>query len=109
MTKQFLLALVVTCALTACAADKPRIIQATPETEEVRLRSGMATQIEIPDNARVQMVTVGNPNLVTADKADNVVSLMPKEGGAGETNIIVRALDTGGHANVYQYRVIVQN
>jgi hypothetical protein len=107
MLKKTLIALTASLALAACASDTPRIVQASPNSPEVRLAGGMATQIEMPASTRVQSVTVGNPALVTADRADNIVNLLPKE-GSGETNLIVRAVDEDGHAKVYQYRVIVQ-
>ncbi len=93
-------------ALAACASDTPRIIQATSNMPDVRLTPGMATQVEMPAG-RVQSVVVGNPSLVTADRADNVVNLVPKE-GSGETNLIIRSADNDGDIKVYQYRVIVQ-
>lgn len=99
---------VMTClALSACASDKPRIVQSSGDMDSVRLTSGMATQIEVPSSGRVQSVVVGNPSLVTADHVDNVVNLVPKD-GTGETNLIVRSINDSGDAKVYQYRVIVQ-
>jgi hypothetical protein len=99
-------ALALTGGLAACASDAPHVVQASANMEEVHLITGMATQIEMPNESRVQSVVVGNPNLVTADRADNVVNLVPKE-GTGETNLIVRATENG-ETKVYQYRVIVQ-
>ena len=95
--------------LAACASnnDAPRVVQAKPGMEEIRLVSGMATQIEIPNNARIQSITVGNTELVSTERGDGIVNLMPKN-GTGETNIIVRATDEEGHSKVYQYRLIVQ-
>ena len=99
--------LAVSLLLAACASETPRIVQATADMPEVRLRAGMATQIEMPGGGRVQSVTVGNPALVTADRTDNIVNLIPKD-GTGETNLIVREMDDSGRAKIYQYRVIVQ-
>jgi type IV secretory pathway VirB9-like protein len=107
MLKKSILVCAAIIALTACASETPRIVQATTDMQEVRLTSGMATQIEMPGSSRVQSVTVGNPDLVTADRADNIVSLVPKD-GSGETNLIVRAMDDSGRSQIYQYRIIVQ-
>ncbi len=92
-------------ALAACASNNPRIIQASSDMPDVRLTPGMATQVEMPAG-RVQSVVVGNPSLVTAERADNVVNLVPKE-GSGETNLIIRATDDDGEVKAYQYRIIV--
>ncbi|MDD5587474.1 MAG: hypothetical protein PHY92_11085 [Alphaproteobacteria bacterium] len=99
--------LIALLALAACSSGTPRIIQTTSNTQEVRLTVGMATQIELPDSARVQSVVSGNPSMVTAEQTANVVNLIAK-GGAGETNLIIRSADEDGHIKVYQYRVIVQ-
>lgn len=105
--KKVLLVAVCGMALSACSsAETPRIVQASAGMPEVRLTNGMATQIEMPSQARVQSIVVGNPSLVSADRTDDIVNLTPKE-GSGETNLIVRAVDEDGHAQVYQYRVIV--
>jgi hypothetical protein len=48
-----------------------------------------------------------NPSLLTAERADNVVNLVPKE-NSGETNLIVRFLGEDRETKVYQYRAIVQ-
>ena len=93
--------------MTACASDKPHVVQASSDASELRLTGGMATQIEMPDGERVQSVVTGNPALVTAERAGDVVNLIPKE-GSGETNLIVRAIDEDGSSKVYQYRLIVQ-
>ena len=87
--------------ITAC------IEQASDDMPEVRLTEGMATQIELPSSGRVQSVATGNPALVSADRTDNVVNLVPKE-GSGETNLIIRSMDEDGHVKIYQYRLIVQ-
>ncbi len=107
MLKKTIIALAFGFALSACASDQPRIVQATTDMPQVRLTSGMATQIEVPGSARVQSVVTGNPGLVTADHVDNIVNLVPKE-GTGETNLIVRATNDSGDSKVYQYRVVVQ-
>jgi hypothetical protein len=102
------LILILSCVvLAACASGKPHIVQPSSDMSEVRLTGGMATQIEMPDSERVQSVVTGDPTLVTADKADNVVNLVPKD-RSGETNLIVRSIDEDGEAKVYQYRVVVQ-
>ncbi len=105
MLKPKTLALAFCLTLAACASDQPRIIQASSDMQSVHLTPGMATQVELP-NGRVQSVVVGNPSLVTAERTDNVVNLVPKE-GTGETNLIVRATDDSGDTRVYQYRVVV--
>lgn len=99
--------LVAFFALAACAANQPRIIQSSSGSPEITLTTGMATQIEMPDQGRVQTVAVGDPSLVTAEKDADVVSLVAK-GGAGETNLIVRARAEDGEIKLYQYRIIVQ-
>ena len=93
--------------LAGCASDQPHVVQVSSDMPSVHLTSGMATQIEMPKDQRVQSVVTGNPALVTAEPADNVVNLVPKE-GSGETNLIVRAVDEDGHSKVYQYRLTVQ-
>ncbi len=101
--------LLVSClALAACASEKPHVVQAQADLPEVRLIGGMATQIEMPDSERVQSLVTGNPGLVTAERTEGVVNLIPKEGASGETNLIVRAVDEDGHPEVYQYRLIVE-
>ena len=108
MLKSLLLLGLAGLTLSACASDdQPRIVEATSNMPAVHLTGGMATQIELPPG-RVQMVTVGNPDLLTADRTDNIVSLMPKN-GSGETNIIVRETYEDGRPKVYQYRVVVQS
>ena len=94
--------------LAACASSQPRIIQASPENQNIILTAGIATQIEIPEEGRVQSITVGNPALLSAEQNADVVNLVAKD-GRGETNLIIRARDNGGHTSVYQYHVTVQN
>ena len=77
MFKKSALVLLSCMALTACAADGPKIIQPSADMTDLRLRGGMATQIELPSSERVQSVVTGNPSLVIADKADNIVNLVP--------------------------------
>jgi hypothetical protein len=108
MLKKITTALVLSLALAACGTDKPHIIQASAGMEEVHLTGGMASQIELPDGGHVQSVVVGNPSLLAAERSYNVVNLIPKEGVSGETNLIVRYVDDGGTAKVYQYRIQVQ-
>ena len=105
---KFLGLCLLSVALTACASDKPRVVQATADAEDVHLTGGMATQIEMPGDQRVQSVVTGNPALVSAEQAGNVVNLVPKDGASGETNLIVRTLDDEGDSKVYQYRLDVQ-
>ncbi|MDD5586563.1 MAG: pilus assembly protein N-terminal domain-containing protein [Alphaproteobacteria bacterium] len=93
-------------ALAACSSSTPRIIQTTSGVPEVRLTVGRATQIEMPEDVRVQSVASGNPSLVTAENSGDVVSLVAK--GPGETNLIIRARDDDNDVKVYQYRVTVQ-
>ena len=67
MSKNQFLAATLMLALSACAANQPRIIQASSGSSDIRLTTGMVTQIEMPDSGRVQSVTVGNPGLVSAE------------------------------------------
>jgi hypothetical protein len=94
------------CVLAACAAGSPRIIQASPDAPELHLTKGMATQIEMPDQGRVQSVVVGDPALVTAEQSGDVVNLVAKA-ETGETNLIIRSRDDGNHVRVYQYHISV--
>ena len=94
-------------ALGACASSQPKIIQASTDAPDIRLTTGLATQIEMPDQGRVISIAVGNPDLVSAEKDGDVVTLFPK-GGEGETNLIIRARSSGDDVKVYQYRVHVQ-
>ncbi|MFY9288774.1 MAG: pilus assembly protein N-terminal domain-containing protein [Alphaproteobacteria bacterium] len=105
MSKKHILALLACMLLAACSSSKPKILQASPQTEAIHVTSGMATQIEMPEG-RIQSVTVGNPNMVSAERSENVVSLIGKE-QTGETNLIIRSND-GGDVTVHQYRVIVE-
>jgi hypothetical protein len=107
MLKKTTAVFVAALALAACSANQPRVIQASTGSPDIHLTVGMATQIEMPDNGRVQSITVGNPNLIAAEQAADVVNLTAK-GGAGETNLIIRARDDGGHTEVYQYHVVVE-
>ena len=84
MLKKIAIILAACFALAACAPDTPHVIQASSNMPEVRLTVGMATQIEMPDSGHVQSVIVGNPSLLTAERAYNVVNLIPKE-VTGET------------------------
>jgi hypothetical protein len=107
MLKKMAILLAAGLVLAACAPDTPHVIQASSTMPEVRLTAGMATQIEMPDSGHVQSVVVGNPSLVTAERAYNVVNLIPKQ-ATGETNMIVRFISDDGDLKVYQYRVAVQ-
>jgi hypothetical protein len=82
MLKRTSLALIAFLFLAACAAGTPHVIQTTAATEEIRLTIGMATQVEMPSQGRVQSVIVGDPAIVTADKEADVVNLVAK-GHAG--------------------------
>jgi hypothetical protein len=106
MFKKMTTLVIALLALTACSSSAPRVVQTSSGTPEVRLQTGLATQIEMPESRRVQSVVAGNPSLVTAEQAGNVVNLIAK--GAGETNLIIRAADEDGGVKVYQYRVIIQ-
>ena len=107
MFRKSAVALAAILALAACSSDQPRVIQVTADSPQITLKTGMATQIEMPDAGHVQSVTVGNPELVSADQKDDVVNLLAKA-GSGETNLIVRSRDDAGHTNVYQYHLTVQ-
>jgi hypothetical protein len=107
MPRKTAILLTASLALAACATPEPRIIQASPNAPEVHLRQGMATQVEMPDGDHVRSVVVGNPNLLTADRIDNVVNLVPKAGSSGETNLIVRSQDPEGDTKVYQYHIFI--
>jgi Flp pilus assembly secretin CpaC len=98
----------LTLLLSACASSEPKIIQATSDMPDVRVTVGMATQIEMPREGKVQSVAVGNPSLLAAEQASDVVSLIAK-GGEGETNLIIRSRDEEGKIKVHQYRVIIQS
>lgn len=108
MFRKNAIAIATLFALAACSSSTPRIIQTTSSSPDVRLTVGLATQIELPEDMRVQSVVSGNPAMVTADQSANVVNLVAT-GGTGETNLIIRSLDDDGDAKVYQYRVIVQS
>jgi len=109
MLKKSAVALAAFLALAACASNnQPHIIQASPNSPDITLTVGMATQIEMPDQGRVQSITVGNPALVTADQNGDVVNLSAK-GGTGETNLIIRARNEDGQTKVYQYHLTVQS
>ncbi len=89
-----LLALSACVALLACASpDKPHVIQVSGDMPEIRLTSGMATQIELPEEGHVQSVVTGNPALVTAERSYNVVNLIPKAGSGETLNLIIRFPD----------------
>jgi Flp pilus assembly secretin CpaC len=92
--------------LSACATNQPKVIQASGDTTDIHLTVGMATQVEMPDNGRVQSVIVGNPTLIDAQQSGDVVNLSGK-GGAGETNLIIRSRNDDGKTQVYQYHVTV--
>lgn len=106
MLKKSAAFMLVLASLAACSTPQPKIIQAASGMQEIRLTVGMATQLEMPEAGRVQSVAVGNPALVTAEQASDVVSLIAK-GGEGETNLIVRSRDEDGKVHIYQYRLIV--
>jgi hypothetical protein len=99
--------LIAVATLSACASAQPKVIQSTSGTTDIALTIGMATQIEMPDQGRVQSITVGNPALVAAEQNSDVVNLTAK-GGAGETNLIIRERDEDGHVKVFQYHITVQ-
>jgi type IV secretory pathway VirB9-like protein len=107
MSKKHILTAALLLALSACASSQPRVIQASSGSSEIRLTTGMVTQIEMPDSGRVQSVTVGNTSLVSAEQSGDVVNLSPKA-GAGETNLIIRSRDDDGRTQVYQYHITVQ-
>lgn len=107
MLKKTAITMAMAFILAACSSSSPRVIQTTSGSPDVRLTVGLATQIELPDEMRVQSVVAGNPTLVSAEQSSNVVNLIAK--GIGETNLIIRALDEDNDAKVYQYRVIVQD
>jgi len=108
MFKKYAPLFLAAALLSACASNQPRVVQTSPSATEIRLTAGLATQIELPESDRVQSVVIGKPSLVSADQSGSVVNLTAKEGGSGETNIIVRAIDDDGRAQTFQYRLIVQ-
>jgi Flp pilus assembly secretin CpaC len=107
MFKKIAAILIASLALAACASNTPRIIQASSGAPDIHMTVGMATQVEMPDSGRVQSVTVGDPSLVTAEQAGDVVNLVAKT-GAGQTNMIIRSRDEDGNVKVYQYHIDVQ-
>ena len=108
MIKISAITLLLCAALAACASQpQPRIIQSSATNQDIVITVGMATQIEMPNQARVQSLTVGNPALVSADQAGDVVNLSGK-GDAGDTNVIIRARDEDGKTEVCQYHITVQ-
>lgn len=107
MVKKSSIALIAFVALAACASSQPRVIQATGSAPDVVLTVGMATQIEMPDEGRVQSIVVGNPALIAAEQSGDIVNLTAK-GPAGETNLIIRARDDDNRIKVYQYHITVQ-
>lgn len=106
MFKKIAVVLVACLVVVACSSEAPRVVQASADMPEVRLVAGMATQIEMPPAKRVLSVTVGNPALVTAERSADVVNLIAKA-GAGETNLIIRAIDDDDRTQVYHYRLII--
>jgi Flp pilus assembly secretin CpaC len=107
MLKTTATVLMVSLALAACASHSPRVIQASSDASDIRLSKGLATQVEMRDEERVQSVAVGDPSLVSAEQSSDVVTLVAK-GNAGETNLIIRARDEDHRIKVYQYHIIVQ-
>lgn len=99
--------LAVCVLLAACSSAQPKVIQASADSPDIRLTSGLATQVEMPEQARVVSVAVGNPSLVSVEKEGDIVSLIPKA-GEGQTNLIIRAREDSGKIKVFQYRVFVQ-
>jgi len=107
MFKKLAIAFFSLTTLVACASSQPKIIQATTGMPDIHVTVGMATQIEMPDEGRVQSIAVGNPAILAAEQATDVVSLVAK-GGEGETNLIIRSRGDDGKIKIYQYRVIIQ-
>lgn len=107
MSRKFVAVLAFCFSLAACASNEPRLIQADANNPDILLTSGLATQIEMPDEGRVVSVVVGNRDLVTAERDGDVVNLIANQ-GEGETNLIIRMRKSGGDIKVYQYRVTVQ-
>jgi type IV secretory pathway VirB9-like protein len=107
MFRKIITVFVFALVLAACSTPKPVVVQISPDATEIRLTPGMATQVEIPDDAFVKSVVVGNPEIVSAERDGSVVNLVPKQ-GSGETNLIVRAIDKYREIQVYQYRVVVE-
>jgi formamidopyrimidine-DNA glycosylase len=107
MFKKSAIIMLACLGLAACASSSPRVIQATSGMPDIHLTVGMATQIEMPEEGRVQSITVGDPSLVSAEQNADVVNLVAK-GGAGETNLIIRSRDSDDRIKVYQYHIYVQ-
>lgn len=106
MSKRSVAVLLTALALAGCASSAPRVIQAKTGSEEINLKVGMAAQVEMPSEGRVQAVVVGDPSIVSAEQAGEAVNLIAK-GGPGETNLIIRSKEDGA-TKVYQYKVIVE-
>ncbi len=107
MFKKSLTLFVACIAFAACGDNQPRVIQVSANSPQINLTVGLATQIEMPGESHVTGITVGNPALISADAAGDVVNLTAKT-DAGATNLIIRARDDSGNTKVYQYHVTVQ-
>ena len=106
MFKKTALLFMTGLALAACSSVQPKVIQASSGSPNISMTVGLATQIEMPDEGRVQSIIVGNPALVTAEQAGDVVNLVGK--GDGETNLIIRSRDEDNKVKVYQYHITIQ-
>ena len=108
MTKRMASLALCALLLSACSTPAPKIIQATSDAPDLQLTGGLATQVEMPEKMRAVSVAVGNPNLVSAERDGDVVTLVSK-GGEGQTNLIIRARDDEGKTKVFQYKILVQD
>lgn len=93
-------------ALLAACSSEPKIIQTTSDATEIRLVTGMATQIEPPRGERIVSVTTGDNGIVTFEHRSDVINLMGVRGG--ETNLIMRTVSESGKQKTYQYRLFSQ-
>lgn len=105
MSRRLFLASLALLGLAACSSSAPRVIQASSSAPDMRITVGMATQVEMPNDGHVQSVTVGDPTLLSAEQAGDVVNLVAK--AKGETNMIIRSREDGD-TKVYQYRITIQ-
>jgi len=106
MLKKIFILCVAGLLLSACGSDEPGITNASSDLPQIRLMSGMATQIDAPDGRTIDSAVIGDPSLADLDVVSNVLNIFPKD-HEGETNLIMRASDEDGNVKVYQYLLVV--